>query len=335
MKKLIPVLCLLLILTALPLRAQAGNVTTPNLPAETICQLPLAQAENVRVGALTGPTAMGMVQLLESDGCTPMIFGAADELTPLILKGEVDIAAVPANLAAVLYNRTKGEIAVLAVNVLGVLYLCEYNSRELTDVASLKGKTIYATGKGSTPEYFLRHILVQNGLDPDADVTIEWKSEPGEVVALLNANQSGIAMLPQPYVTAAAGQLGEGFRAVLSVSEEWEKAEDGTRCTTAVVIARREFIRQDPDAVESFLDQLAQSVNWVNENPEEAGALCQELGIAKAAVAQKAIPACNLVCITGSEMKQALSGCLAVIEAQNPKAVGGSLPGDDFYYGAQ
>ena len=142
MKKLIPVLCLLLILTALPLRAQAGNVTTPNLPAETICQLPLAQAENVRVGVLTGPTAMGMVQLLESDGCTPMIFGAADELTPLILKGEVDIAAVPANLAAVLYNRTEGEIAVLAVNVLGVLYLCEYNSRELTDVASLKGKTI-------------------------------------------------------------------------------------------------------------------------------------------------------------------------------------------------
>ena len=314
MKKSIPVLCLLLILTVLPLRAQA---------------------ENVRVGALTGPTAMGMAQLLGSDGCTPMIFGAADELTPLILKGEVDIAAVPANLAAVLYNRTEGEIAVLAVNVLGVLYLCEYNSRELTGLADLKGKTIYATGKGSTPEYFLRHILVQNGLDPDTDVTIEWKSEPGEVVALLNANQSGIAMLPQPYVTAAAGQLGEGFRAVLSVSEEWEKAQDGTRCTTAVVIARREFIRQNPEAAESFLDELAQSVAWVNENPEAAGTLCQELGIAKAAVAQKAIPACNLVCITGDEMKQALSGCLAVIEAQNPKAVGGSLPGDDFYYGAQ
>ena len=314
MKKSIPVLCLLLILTVLPLRAQA---------------------ENVRVGALTGPTAMGMAQLLGSDGCTPMIFGAADELTPLILKGEVDIAAVPANLAAVLYNRTEGEIAVLAVNVLGVLYLCEYNSRELTGLADLKGKTIYATGKGSTPEYFLRHILVQNGLDPDTDVTIEWKSEPGEVVALLNANQSGIAMLPQPYVTAAAGQLGEGFRAVLSVSGEWEKAQDGTRCTTAVVIARREFIRQNPEAVENFLDELAQSVAWVNENPEAAGTLCQELGIAKAAVAQKAIPACNLVCITGDEMKQALSGCLAVIEAQNPKAVGGSLPGDDFYYGAQ
>ena len=314
MKKSIPVLCLLLILTVLPLRAQA---------------------ENVRVGALTGPTAMGMAQLLGSDGCTPMIFGAADELTPLILKGEADIAAVPANLAAVLYNRTEGEIAVLAVNVLGVLYLCEYNSRELTGLADLKGKTIYATGKGSTPEYFLRHILVQNGLDPDTDVTIEWKSEPGEVVALLNANQSGIAMLPQPYVTAAAGQLGEGFRAVLSVSEEWEKAQDGTRCTTAVVIARREFIRQNPEAAESFLDELAQSVAWVNENPEAAGTLCQELGIAKAAVAQKAIPACNLVCITGDEMKQALSGCLAVIEAQNPKAVGGSLPGDDFYYGAQ
>ena len=328
MKKLILGLCLLLILTALPLRAQAEN-------GETICQLPLAQGEQIRVGALTGPTAMGMVELLENDAYAPSIFGSADELTPLILKGEIDLAAVPANLAATLYNKTEGGVTALAVNVLGVLYICAYQMPEIASLEDLRGQTLYATGKGATPEYFLRYVLTRNGLDPDRDLTIEWKSEPGEVVALLNAHQSGIAMLPQPYVTAAAAQLGEGFRSALSVSEEWERLEDGTRCTTAVVIGRTEYIRQHPAEVEAFLEQLSASVTWVNENPAQAAALCQELGIAKAAVAEKAIPQCNLVCITGSDMKQALSGCLGVIFDQNPKAVGGAMPGDDFYYGGE
>lgn len=316
MKKLISVLCLLAMFAAALLPAQA-------------------QAEQIRVGALTGPTAMGMVELLGNDACAPSIFGSADELTPLILKGEVDLAAVPANLAATLYNKTEGGVTALAVNVLGVLYICAYQMPEIASLEDLRGQTLYATGKGATPEYFLRYVLTRNGLDPDRDLTIEWKSEPGEVVALLNARQSGIAMLPQPYVTAAAAQLGEGFRSALSVSQEWERLEDGTRCTTAVVIGRTEYIRQHPAEVETFLERLSASVAWVNENPAQAAALCQELGIAKAAVAEKAIPQCNLVCITGGDMKQALSGCLGVIFDQNPKAVGGAMPGDDFYYGGE
>lgn len=316
MKKLISVLCLLAMFAAALLPAQA-------------------QAEQIRVGALTGPTAMGMVELLGNDACAPSIFGSADELTPLILKGEVDLAAVPANLAATLYNKTEGGVTALAVNVLGVLYICAYQMPEIVSLEDLRGRTLYATGKGATPEYFLRYVLTRNGLDPDRDLTIEWKSEPGEVVALLNARQSGIAMLPQPYVTAAAAQLGEGFRSALSVSQEWERLEDGTRCTTAVVIGRTEYIRQHPAEVEAFLERLSASVAWVNENPAQAAALCQELGIAKAAVAEKAIPRCNLVCITGGDMKQALSGCLGVIFDQNPKAVGGAMPGDDFYYGGE
>ena len=175
----------------------------------------------------------------------------------------------------------------------------------------------------------------QNGLDPDRDVTIEWKSEPGEVVALLNEAQAGLAMLPQPYVTAASAQLGEGFRVALSISEAWEALDNGSLCTTAVVMARREFVEQNPEAVEAFLEKLEKSVAWVNENPEQAAQLCQDYGIIKAGVAQKAIPDCNLVCLTGERMKQALSGCLEVIYGENPKAVGGKLPGSDFYYGAQ
>lgn len=289
----------------------------------------------VRVGALTGPTAMGMAQLLDEPEYTPTIVGTADELMPRILQGEVDIAAVPANLAATLYQKTQGGVTVLAVNVLGVLYIGELGGDTVQSVADLKGKTLLATGKGATPEYFLRYILTQNGLDPDKDVAIQWKSEPSEVVALLNAKGSGIAMLPQPYVTAAGNQLGEDFRIALSVSEEWEKLESDSLCTTAVVLAQTAFVQAHPEQVEAFLQQLSDSVQWVNDQPQEAAALCEQLGIIKAGIAQKAIPGCNLVCITGNEMKQALSGCLEVIYDQNPKAVGGSLPGDDFYYGAE
>lgn len=294
-----------------------------------------AQGEAVRVGALTGPTAMGMVGLLEEEAYEPVILGTADELVPRILQGQVDIASVPANLASTLYNKTGGDAVVLAVNVLGVLYIGEYNTEQVHTLADLKGRTIYATGKGSTPEYFLRYVLSQNGLDPDRDVTIEWKSEPSEVVALLNEAQAGLAMLPQPYVTAASAQLGEGFRVALSISEAWEALDNGSLCTTAVVMARREFVEQNPEAVEAFLEELEKSVAWVNENPEQAAQLCQDYGIIKVGVAQKAIPDCNLVCLTGEGMKQALSGCLEVIFGENPKAVGGKLPGSDFYYGAQ
>ena len=289
----------------------------------------------VRVGALTGPTAMGMAQLLNQPEYTPTIVGTADELMPRILQGEVDIAAVPANLAATLYQKTQGGVTVLAVNVLGVLYVGELGGETVQTVADLKGKTLLASGKGATPEYFLRYILTQNGLDPDKDVAIQWKSEPSEVVALLNAKGEGLAMLPQPYVTAAANQLGENFRIALSVSEEWEKLESDSRCTTAVVMARTAFVQEHPEQVQAFLEALSQSVQWVNEQPQEAAELCEQLGIIKAGVAKKAIPGCNLVCITGDEMKQALSGCLEVIYDQNPKAVGGKLPGDDFYYGAE
>ncbi len=316
MKKLISVLLLLCFFAALP-----------------VC----AQGEAIQVGALTGPTAMGMVRLLEDgkDTYEPTILGAADELVPLILQGQVDIASVPANLAATLYNKTQGGITVLAVNVLGVLYIGEYNTENLQSLADLKGQTIYATGKGSTPEYFLRYVLSQNGIDPDKDVTVEWKSEPSEVVALLNAEQKGIAMLPQPYVTAAAAQLGEGFRVALSLSDEWAALDNGTLCTTAVVMARKEFAEQNPEAVEQFLTELEASVAWVNENVEDAAQLCGDYGIIKAPVAQKAIPQCNLVCITGADMQQALSGCLNVIFEENPKAVGGALPESDFYYGGE
>ena len=299
-----------------------------------------AEAVTVRLAALTGPTAMGMAKIFsDADAGTAAndyeyaLYGAADELTPQLLQGSVDIAAVPLNLASVLYNKTSGGVKLCAVGVLGVLYITEFNSDTVQSLADLRGKTVYATGKGSTPEYFLRYLLAENGLDPDADVTVEWKSEPSEVVALLKADNGGIAMLPQPYVTAAA-QLGEGFRAAVSLSEAWDALDNGSRCVTAGVVVRTEFAEAHPEAVEAFLAEMAESVDWVNANPADAGEICGALNIVKAPVAAKAIPNCNLVCLTGEEMISAAAGTLETLFALNPSAVGGALPGEDFWFGA-
>ena len=348
MKKMTALACLLAMLISLTACAAASTPETTAAPETVVTEAPTTEATEapaeaavpVRLGAMTGPTGIGMVKLFDDadkDTASPYTYtvkGAADELTPLLLQGELDIVSVPANLASVLYNKTEGKVKALAVNVLGVLYLAEYNSDEITSLTDLKGKTVYATGKGSTPEYFLRYVLTQNGLDPDTDVTLDWKSEPSEVLAVLNGQGSGIAMLPQPYVTAAAAQLGEGFQVKLSVSEEWQKVSGGTPCTTACILVRSQFAEENPAAVERFLADYADSAAWVNENVDDAAAACGQYEIVKEPIAKKAIPKCNIVCITGADMKEALGGCLNVLFEQNPAAVGGALPGDDFYYGA-
>lgn len=296
-----------------------------------------AEKETIRIAGLKGPTSIGLVKVMKdnADGNAAnkyefTIAGSADEITPKLNKGELDMAAIPANLASVLYNNTNGAIKVLAINTLGVLYIVEKGDT-VKSVTDLKGKTIYATGKGSTPEYTLRYILSKNGVDPDSDVTIEWQSEPTAVVPLLKANDNAIAMLPQPYVTVAQTNV-EGLNIGLNLTDEWGKIEGSGTLVTGVLVARTEFVEKHPDAVKKMLDEYAASSEYVNANIDDAAALVEEFDIFKAAIAKKAIPYCNIKVITGNEMKTSLSSYLAVLFEQNAKAVGGKLPDDAFYY---
>ncbi|MDO4285868.1 MAG: ABC transporter substrate-binding protein [Eubacteriales bacterium] len=303
-----------------------------------------ADPVDVNVMALKGPTAMGMVQFMDqvdSGAITDQnyqftIAAAADEVTPKLVQGEADIAAVPANLASVLYNNTEGGVEVLAINTLGVLYIVE-SGDTVQSVEDLKGRTIYASGKGSTPEYALNYILTQNGIDPETDVTIEWKSEHAECLSALMADSEAIAMLPQPFVTTAQTKS-DTIRVALDLTQEWDKLQEGSEnpsaLITGVVVARKAFVEENPAAVESFLAHYQESVDYVNSNVDEAAQLVGKYDIVTAEVAQKAIPECNITYIAGSEMKEKLSGYLAVLLEQNPQSVGGALPGDDFYYGA-
>ena len=283
----------------------------------------LSTTDALRIAGLKGPTTMGLVNLLsmEEDGTAAMdydlqLYGAADEIVPLLMKGELDMAAIPANLAATLYQKTNGGIQAVAVNTQGVLYVEE------------KG------GKGTTPEYVLRYLLNANGIDPDKDVTIEYYSEATEVTAQMANTDNAIAVLPQPYVTAA-GLQDDTLRVALNLTEEWNKEAD-TQLITGVTVVRKEYAEEHPDVVAAFLTDYARSVEAANTDLDGTAALCEEQGVvAKAAIAKKALPNCNIVCLTGDELKADASAYLQVLFDADPAAVGGALPGDDFYWTAE
>ena len=295
----------------------------------------------IRLASLKGPTTMGLVGLLQraQDGelgytVESGIYGAADEITGLIAQGSVDMAAVPCNLASTLYNKTEGGLVVAAVNTLGVLYVVE-TGESVNTLDDLKGRTVYSTGKGTTPEYVFNAILAKNGIDAENDLAVEYKSEATEAAtALLTDGGDAVAVLPQPYVASVLAQ-NENARIALNLTEEWAAAGFEGDLVTGVVVISREFAASHPETVSAFLADYAESVDWVCKNNAEAAELIENLGVvASAAIAEKALPYCNIVCITGEDMKKDVSNYLGVLFEQNPKAVGGALPGDDFYYAA-
>lgn len=289
------------------------------------------------IHSLKGPTTIGITKLMSDneagktkDNYEVTMHGTADEIAAGMIKGDVDVALVPCNLASVLYQKTKQSVTVAGINTLGVLYVVGTNDT-IKSVSDLKGKTIYATGKGTTPEYVMNYILTTNGIDPNKDVTIEYKSESTEVVAMLNTSENAIAVLPEPYVTTAATKNNK-IHAVLDLTKEWDKvSNDGSSMVTAVVLVRNEFLEKNRDAFTTFMQSYKESVDWVNKNVEDAAALCEKYGIVPAAVAKQAIPKCNITCITGEEMKTKVSGYLSVLFKANPASIGGSLPEDNFY----
>lgn len=293
----------------------------------------------VRVGSLKGPTSIGLLNLMEDAGQGKtannyefQMATGADELLPLMVKGELDIALLPANVAGVLYGRTQGGITVIDINTLGVLYMVSGDT-SITEISGLEGRSIYLTGKGTTPDYVLQYLLSQNNINAE-DCVLEYKSEAAEVAAILSEEPDAIGLLPQPFVTAACTQ-NEALSIVLDMNEEWNRVqgEGGGSMVTGVTVVRDDFLAEHGDAVAVFLAEHAQSVQAVNEDPEAGAVLAVKAGIiAKEPVAREAIPRCNVVCITGEEMKQALSGYLEALYGQSPESVGGALPEEDFYY---
>ena len=326
----------------------SGDITPEPASPEDDSEPEAAEPVTVRIASLKGPTTMGMVKLMDDsdNGLTAnsydvQIFGTADEIVGLLVNGEIDVANVPCNLASVLYKKTEKGIKTLGINTLGVLYVLAASDPEsapdteepLQSIADLKGKTVYSTGKGTTPEYVLNYILTQNGIDPASDVNIEYLSEATEVAAKMSESVDAIAVLPQPYVTVAMNQ-NENLRIVFDLTEEWNKI-DGTQLVTGVTIARSEFIEQNPDAVAAFMADYAASAEFVNSDTEAAAALVGKYDIVAEGVAKKALPYCNIVFKTGADMKTDVENYLTVLFNSDPTSVGGELPDEGFYYSAE
>lgn len=337
----------------------AGAEAPEPEPTETAAQSPEAPAEEpseepseepipppdpvtVRIGSLTGPTTMGLVSLMaDADAGTARhdyqvtVMGTADELVPKLVQGELDVALVPANLAAVLHHRTRSDdgpgVQVAAINTLGVLEVVE-TGETIHSMSDLAGRTVYSMGKGTTPEYVLNHLLRANGLEPGTDVTVEFRSEATEVAALLASEPDAVGVLPQPFVTALQAQ-NPATRSALSLTEEWAAVTPDSQLVTGVLVVRHEFAQEQPGVFADLLADYAASIAFTNEHPQEAGELIAAVGIVPAApIATAAIPRCNIVFIDGEELRTTLTGYLEVLAAADPQAVGGSVPGDDFFW---
>ncbi|WP_407342140.1 ABC transporter substrate-binding protein [Pengzhenrongella phosphoraccumulans] len=321
-----------------PLAGSAAAESAGPLPSPA----PSDAQPTIRVASLKGPTTMGLVHLMDDaekgrgeQDYEVTVYGTPDEVVPKMLRGTIDIALIPANLASVLYARSLGadgsQIEVAAINTLGMLEVLETGDT-VQSMADLKGQTIYSTGKGASPEYVLNYLLERNGLDPATDVTVEFKSEATEVAALLAATPNAIAVLPQPYATVVRTQ-NPTVRTALSLTDEWAKVTPDSPPVTGVVVVRTDFARTRPDDLDTFLREYRSSTEFTNAHPAQAGVLIADAGIVPgAAIAAAAIPSCHITYIEGAELQTVLSGYLQVLFEADPASVGGSMPGDDFYY---
>ena len=293
-----------------------------------------AESVTIRVGSLKGPTTMGLVNLMkasengETEGSYEFDMKTQpDEIMAGIVAGNIDIALVPANMAAVLYNKTEGGVSLVDINTLGVLY-CVTGDESVKSIKGLAGKTVVSTGQGASPEYVLRYLLDKNGV---TDCDMEFKSEATEIAALLQEDPTKIAVLPQPFVTVATAK-NEALSVAFSLTDEWDAVSDGSKLLTGVTVVRNDFLKEHGDAVKTFIEEHESSTEKANSDVEATAELVAEYGIIeKAEIAKKAMPECNIVCITGDDAKTALSGYLQVLFDQDPKSVGGNLPDDAFY----
>ena len=333
-------LCLVMILgiSACGKQPAASSSASSSAPEASQSQPEVTPGQKVNVMVMTGPTGIGAAQMMAantsiSDQAVAYNFTAVaanDEVAPALAKGETDIACIATPVAANLYNKNGG-ITVLAVNTLGVLYIME-KGNTVTDVASLRGKTIYTTGQGANPEFVLDHVLTQNGLDPDKDVTIEWMTAQ-EVTAKMLQSTDGVCMLPIPAATAL--QLKDaGVREALNLSAEWDKISESPLVMGCVVV-RNAFLQEHPELVEQFLTDYENSINFMKDeaNLAQAAEMVAANGIAaNAAIAAKAIPQSNLIFMDGEEMRSAIQSYYEVLFTANPASIGGSNPDDEFYY---
>lgn len=315
----------------------AGSDTPAPTPDETPSQSPAGAEGAVRLVFLNGPTGMGAAKLLEDidtgavTGFTYEVAADNSEAVNLLVHGDADIAALATNVALNLYNKEES-IQMLALNTRGVLYLLEGGGgQSIHSVADLQGKTLYAFGQGANPQYILGELLAQSGLDEES-VDLQWTT-PEEAAQALLGGQADAALLPVPAATAAIAKGQGQVRQAVDLTQAWEDAYGSASLYMGCLVARREFLEENPQAAADFLAAYQASVDFVTGDPAAAAPLAEGHGLApSAAIAEQAIPACGLCLLSGGGMAEQITPYYEVLFRADPASIGGSLPDDGFYY---
>ena len=343
MKKLIAFVLALTMVLSMAACAQKESQPTA-APTEAATEAPAAEtaaapeteaaAAAVNVMVLNGTTGFGMANLMDAaakgEAAQEYHFTVetdASNIVAALANGSVDIAALPTNAAATVYNKTQGKVQVLALNTLGVLYLVTDGSVKVESVADLAGQTVYAPAQN--PSFIFQHIVDANGVE---NVTIDnTYAQPADLNTAVASGEVAIAVLPEPMVTVACSKNPD-LQVALDLTAEWDKVSQPGSLVQGCVVVRKDFVLENATAVDTFLGEYGASIEALTTDVEGTAAKIEANGIfTKAAVAAKAIPNCNVCFIIGEEMQAALSQFLTIMHGVAPASVGGSIPGEDFY----
>ncbi|MEN8906284.1 MAG: MqnA/MqnD/SBP family protein [Clostridiales bacterium] len=333
MKKIIYILCIFFVISIILNGCKKSETTIKE--KEDVAK---KNIKTMKIGTLKGPTGMGMSYMMEKDekGESKLdysfnIVGAPDQLTSDIINNKIDVAAVPTNLAAILYTKTKGNIQLLGVNTLGVLYLIE-NGNTIKNISDLKEKSVISSGKGAAPEYIFQYLIEKNGLDINNDVNIEYLTEHSEVAASIVSGKNKLAIIPEPFVTTVLSK-NKDLRIALNFTEEWSKATSESELPMGVIIVSKKFADENSDSINTFMNEYTESVDFVNNNHNKASEFIKKFDILQDSnLASKAISNSSITFIESKESKDDILKFYEILNDLNPKTIGGSIPDDKFFY---
>ncbi|MBE6056704.1 MqnA/MqnD/SBP family protein, partial [Clostridium sp.] len=169
-------------------------------------------------------------------------------------------------------------------------------------------------------------------LDPDKDVKIEYKAQHNDLATLVSSKKAKIAVLPEPFVTISKTK-NKDLKVQLDLTKEWEKVSGEGKLTMGALVFKKDSIDKRGKDVENFISNYKNSVEFVNNNKEEASKLMEKNGIVpKAKIAEIAIPKCNIVFMDSKDSKDSLEKFYNILKENDPKSIGGKLPDENFYY---
>lgn len=328
MKIIKRIFALLLVAAMLASFAACGTKQTENNEQTTASE---EREVKTKVAVLQGPTGLGLSKFAydRSYGYTVDYYADPQKIVPLVIKGEVDIAAVPLNLAANIYKKTSGAVQMIAISTLGVLHLLS-SDESIKSIADLKGKTVYATGQGATPEYIINYILEKNGIDPEKDIDIQYKSAHNELATLAVEGKAEICILPEYFATKVTLK-NDKMKKIVDLTDEWDKVSDA-KLAMGCYIARKEYIDANPEIISEFLDLAEISTNYINAVFQSTSFLVAAGFFETEEEVQQAVSGSNMVMIMGEEMKEIAASNFEVLYNANPASVGGEIPNDALYY---